>query len=82
MKAGTSTIRITVASSRTATASPNPRNCMTSTRPNAKTPNTRIMMSAADVITEAVALSPSSTASSFRPVRSNASFIRLRRNTS
>jgi len=82
MKAGTSTIRMMVASSSTATARPKPRNCITSTRAKAKIPKTRIMMSAADVMTDAVALRPSSTASSLCPVRSNASFIRLNRNTS
>ena len=39
-------------------------------------------MSAADVMTDAVALTPSMVASSFRPVRSNASLIRLSRKTS
>ena len=70
MNAGTSTIRMTVASSSTATASPNPSSCIASTRANANTPNTRIMIRAAEVITEAVALSPSIVASAFRPVRS------------
>ena len=82
MKAGTSTIRITVASRSTATASPNPMSCIASTRAKAKIPNTRIMISAADVITDAVALRPSIVASLFRPLRSNASLIRLSRNTS
>ena len=62
MIAGTSTIRMIVASSSTATASPKPRNCIASTRANANTPNTRIMISAAEVIVEAVAESPSSVA--------------------
>ena len=82
MNAGTSTIRITVASSSTATASPKPSICIGSTRAKAKTPNTRIMISAAEVITEAVALSPSIVAAVFRPERSYASLIRLSRNTS
>jgi hypothetical protein len=40
------------------------------------------MMSAAEVITDAVALTPSIVASSFRPVRSKASLMRLSRKTS
>src|SRR5947208_1780136 len=47
MIAGTSTIRIRVASSNTAAARPKPISCTASTRANAKVPNTRIMMSAA-----------------------------------
>ena len=82
MNAGTSTIRITVASSSTATARPNPRSCIASTRAKAKMPNTRIMMSAAEVITDAVALNPSMVAWVLLPVRSNASLIRLSRKTS
>ena len=82
MNAGTSTIRITVASSSTATARPKPSSCIASTRAKAKMPNTRIMISAAEVMTDAVALSPSIVAWVFLPVRSNASLIRLSRNTS
>ncbi len=82
MMAGTSTIRMIVASSSTATASPKPRNCIASTRANANTPKTMIMMSAADVITDAVAARPSSVARSLSPCLSNASFTRASRNTS
>jgi hypothetical protein len=53
MNAGTNTIRMTVASSSTATASPKPRSCTSSARANANAPKTRIMISAADVITDA-----------------------------
>ena len=59
MIAGTSTIRINVASSSTAIAKPNPMNCTASTRANANTPKTAIMIAAANVIVEAVAESPS-----------------------
>ena len=58
MNAGTSTIRMRVASSSTATARPKPRNCIIRTRAKAKAPNTRIMMSAAEVITDAVRRQP------------------------
>ena len=44
MIAGTSTIRMIVASSSTATANPKPRNCIASTLAKAKTPKTRIML--------------------------------------
>ena len=59
MMAGTSTIRISVASSSTASASPNPMNCTASTRVNAKLPNTMIMISAAKLIVDAVVERPS-----------------------
>jgi hypothetical protein len=82
MKAGTSTMRTTVASSSTATARPKPRSCITSTPAKAKAPKTAIMMSAAELITVAVALNPSVVASVFRPVRSNDSLMRDSMNTS
>jgi hypothetical protein len=59
MKAGTKTIRISVASRKTATAKPKPMNCATITREKLKTPNTMIMIAAALVMTDAVAVSPS-----------------------
>src|SRR5713101_6759554 len=82
MTAGTSTSRMIVASSSTAAASPNPRSWMTNTRANANAPNTVIMRRAAEVITPAVALRPSIVARSLSPLESNASLMRLRRNTS
>ena len=59
MIAGTSTMRMSVASSSTAAARPNPTSCTASTRAKAKVPNTKIMMSAALVIVDAVAERPS-----------------------
>ena len=82
MIAGTNTIRIRVASSKTAAARPNPTNCTASTRAKAKVPNTRIMMSAALVMVEAVAERPSMVAKSFRPVLSKTSLTRVSRKTS
>src|SRR5580704_11825244 len=52
MNAGTRTKRISVASRSTATASPKPRICTARVRAKAKLPNTRIMISAADVIVD------------------------------
>src|SRR5207247_3886707 len=82
MIAGTSTMRMSVASSSTAAARPKPTSCTARTRANANVPNTRIMMSAALVIVDAVAERPSIVAWSFRPVLSKTSFTRVRRNTS
>ena len=59
MIAGTNTMRMSVASKSTAAAKPNPSNCAASTREKLKVPKMMIMIAAALVITEAVAVSPS-----------------------
>ena len=59
MNAGTITIRMSVASSSTATARLKPSIWAAKTRENAKVPKTITMIAAALVITEAVAVSPS-----------------------
>src|SRR6266516_6319875 len=82
MIAGTSTIRIKVASSKTAAARPKPMSWTASTRVNANVPNTRIMIRAALVMVDAVADRPSIVAWSFRPVLSKTSFTRVNKNTS
>ncbi len=63
-------MRTIVASRNTATASPKPTNCIISTLAKPKAPKTRIMIRAAEVMTDAVAESPSIVASVFLPVRS------------
>jgi len=62
--AGTSTMRTIVASMSTATASPRPNILIMGSSPSTKAAKTLIMMSAADVITRAVAEMPSMTAAS------------------
>ena len=79
---GTRIIRTMVASTNTATVNPT-ANILTSTSDDSRNAaNTLIMMSAADVITLAVAASPSTTLRWLSPVRTNSSRTRLSRNTS
>ena len=80
--AGTSTIRTIVASTKIATANPKPNSFSTRSSPNMNEPKTITMISAAAVITRAVAFTPSATAWALSPVRSYSSFTRDRRNTS
>ncbi len=63
MVAGTSTMRTTVASMSTAVARPRPNILIMGSSPSTKAANTLIMMSAAEVMTRAVAEMPSITAS-------------------
>jgi len=80
--AGTSTSRTTVASTRTAAASPRPI-CLTETSGvSTKDRNTTTMIAAAAEITRAVAASPRPTASALSPHRSYSSRILDSRNTS
>lgn len=80
--AGTSISRTTVASTKTATASPSPIIFTVGSGLVTKERNTAIMISAADVMTRAVFASPIATASRLFPDLSNSSRIRDRRNTS
>ena len=71
--AGTSSMRTTVASSRTASARPSPNSFPTRSSSNTNEPNTTTMMAAAAVITRAVAARPSATAVAESPVLSYSS---------
>ena len=82
MVAGTSTIRTTVASISTATASPMPNIFPTTSGWLTKLRNTAIMMSAALVITRAVVEMPLTTLSTFFPVFRYSSRMRESRKTS
>ena len=80
--AGTSTIRTSVASTKIAVASPMPTTLPTASSPSTKARNTEIMMSAAAVMTRAVAAKPSATAVALSLVRTYSSRTRESRNTS
>ena len=82
MVAGTSTMRTTVASTRTAVASPSPSIFSDGTGLATKLRKTATMMSAAEVTTRPVPASPRATASVLSPVRAYSSRIRDSRNTS
>ena len=82
MVAGTSSMRTMVASSSTAVARPTPISLVTRSGSSRKAPNTNTMISAAAVMTRAVAARPSATEVRLSPVRSHSSFTRERRNTS
>ena len=81
MAEGTRIVRISVASSSTATASPKPICWNITSWPDAKPANTATMISAAPVMMPAVAPMPSVTASVLSPVLSQASLMRLSRKT-
>ena len=80
--AGTNTIRMMVASTKIAVASPSPIILVTGSSLNTNPRNTEIMMSAADVMTRAVLAMPWMTAASLSPVRRYSSRTRESRNTS
>ena len=82
MVAGTSTIRMRVASMRTAAASPMPNILAMTSWPRTKERKTVTMMAAPAVMTRADLARPSATASALSPVRSYSSLIRDSRNTS
>ena len=82
MVAGTNTMRTTVASSSTATASPRPISLIARRSPSTKVPNTHTMMAAAAVITRAVLARPSTTAWLLLSPRSTRSFTDDSRKTS
>ncbi len=68
--AGTSTVRTIVASSRIATARPNPTCCRKTSRPVLNPRKTTTMISAAPVMMRAVDSTPCATDSRFLPVSS------------
>ena len=80
--AGTSSMRTTVASSRTASARPRPNSFAVRSSSSTNEPNTTTMMAAAAVMTRAVAARPSATALAESPVLSYSSRTRESRKTS
>ena len=80
--AGTSTIRIKVASTRTATANPRPIIFTVGSSTSRKLAKTLTMMIAADVMTRAVWARPSTTLWWLSPVATQFSRMRESRNTS
>jgi hypothetical protein len=70
MLAGTRTSRVSVASTRIATASPRPISLIAGTPVSTNAPKTATMIAAADVITRALPARPSATARALSPCRS------------
>ena len=82
MVAGTTTMRMTVASRATATARPKPNILISGVSPRTKDAKTLIMMSAAAVITRAEVAMPPTTLPVGSPVDTHSSRTRERMKTS
>ena len=79
--AGTTAMRITIASTKIPPARPRPNSLMTISPPRMKEPKTRIMMSAAALIVLPVAARPFRTASLLSPVLTHSSWILVTKKT-